>query len=414
MKEKREITISTHNGSKVSTAHNLRIENAIKNQDHIDRNGEFEVWKYEDIKDSYERIFGPYVKEYNDTHYPYEHIKDYYAKVEKNSKLHTCYEMIIGIGNINNGEKGNLPANICKEIMKEFIDTWDKRNPSMELFSCVYHNDEEGVGHVHCSYYPKGKFDKNMKLRASLTRALNDMGFKTVNQGNTAQMQWQKAQNEYLQELCERRNEFDVTVIHPGTAEHYNVKIYKAKQELEQTLDNNKFFEEENKKLEDKNHQLNKQNEILKKGLKKKTEFIVNNNKHISNIKEKQKEREDNLDIREQAIIQKENDINKKIDEGIHNAAKFYQKKIEIINNEHEERVRCLEDEIANVKQESKYKVTELKNIFIEFLQEYNIHDMWNEFLKKKEKKKNKTKIKTYDYDEQQRDDDDDYYTRQL
>ena len=59
-------TISTHNGSAAHRGHNIRDERAIKNQDHIDRSGGFEVWKDEKPKDAYNRLFGQAVKEYND------------------------------------------------------------------------------------------------------------------------------------------------------------------------------------------------------------------------------------------------------------------------------------------------------------------------------------------------------------
>ena len=93
------ITISTHNGSAAHRAHNIRDERAIKNQDHIDRNGEFEIWRDENPKDAYERIFGEALKEYNDKQSRADRkIDDYYNHIKESKQQHPVYEIITQVG----------------------------------------------------------------------------------------------------------------------------------------------------------------------------------------------------------------------------------------------------------------------------------------------------------------------------
>jgi hypothetical protein len=60
------VTISTHNGSAVAVAHNLRLRNVTDKEEHIDPNGVHETWAHEDVKGAYERLFGDAVRKYNE------------------------------------------------------------------------------------------------------------------------------------------------------------------------------------------------------------------------------------------------------------------------------------------------------------------------------------------------------------
>ena len=222
-------TISTHNGSAVRRQHNIRNKKVTSKQLHIDPGGEHEIWKDETIAHAYHRIFDKYVEEYNSRQKRSDRmIKNYLADIRKDAKKHECYEMIIGVY-----KGGDIQTN--KRIMKEFVNGWEKRNPNLEMIGAYYHADEEGEPHVHIDYIPVAHgYKKGMETQTGLVKALNEMGFYTHGSNNTAQMQWEKAENKALEEIC---NYYGVVIEHPQTeAEHLHTEIYKAKKDTEKAI----------------------------------------------------------------------------------------------------------------------------------------------------------------------------------
>ena len=128
------VTISTHNGSAVHQAHNMRAEKVVSKEEHIDPNGKHETWIHESERQAYHRLFDEAVKDYNEKQTRTDRqIKNYFNTVRDDTKKHTSYEMIIGVyGKDENGTP------ICSEeqgkaIMKRFVDEWKERNPNLEL-----------------------------------------------------------------------------------------------------------------------------------------------------------------------------------------------------------------------------------------------------------------------------------------
>lgn len=218
-------TIATHNGSVLSQGHNRRDEKYTSKDGHVEKNGRIEIWKDEDIKEAYSKIFGSAQEEYNKKQKPCRKINDYYSKVKNDKQKHLCYEMIIGIyhePNISDEEK--------KAIMKRFVDTWQKRNPQMELIGAYYHADEKGEPHVHIDYIPVAKQERGMALQNGFKKACIQMGFEN-NKGIhlTPQAQWTREQNKYLERLC---NEKGIKVEHDvEKKEHLSVREYQEVKE---------------------------------------------------------------------------------------------------------------------------------------------------------------------------------------
>lgn len=219
-------TISTHNGSAVRREHNIRDKRVVEKQTHIKPDGVFEVWHDETLSKAYDRIFGKALKEFNAKQTRADRkINSYLAKVQNDSKKHACYEMIIGV-------YGGVDELVGKEVMREFVSTWQKRNPNLELIGAYYHADEEGEPHVHIDYVPVATgYKRGMTIQNGLDKALTQMGYSTKSINDTAQMQWEKRQNEYLETLCSM---YGIEVEHPITKkQHLDTEQYKAEQELQ-------------------------------------------------------------------------------------------------------------------------------------------------------------------------------------
>lgn len=231
------VTISTHNGSTVHQAHNVRAEKTVSKEEHIDPNGTYEIWLHEKERDAYRRLFEDSVKEYNDGQTRADRqIKNYYNNVKADAKKHTSYEMIIGIYSKNENGIYQCSEEQGKAIMKEFVDKWKERNPSLELIGAYYHADEQGEPHVHLDYIPIAHgYSRGMKTQTGLVKALGEIGFEKEGKF-TAQIQWQKRENEALSQLCQKRG---LEVAHPKKEgrEHVTTETYKAIKTLESTIE---------------------------------------------------------------------------------------------------------------------------------------------------------------------------------
>ena len=272
------VTISTHNRSSVARGHNIRKESIVSKEKHIDPNGIYEIWHDEHPRDAYKRIFGKAVEEYNAKQKRADRrIKDYYNAIREDKARKCVYEMIIGVYGKNEDGTSKCPRDIGYAIMKEFVDEWQIRNPNLELIGAYYHADEpDAEPHVHIDYVPKAHgYTNGMSVQNGLVKALGEMGFEKKGKA-TAQILWEKRENEYLESLC---NRYGFVVEHPQVnkgVEHLHTATYKAKTELENTRRSALDI-------------LHKHQEIETDYLHKQSEYDV----LVSSIAKKQKEDED-------------------------------------------------------------------------------------------------------------------------
>ncbi len=270
MEIENEVTISTHNGSQVARQHNLRNPKVIVKEDHIDPNGHFEVWLDEDPKAAYERLFGEAVKTYNAKQTrPERQITDYYKQICEDSKKKPVYELIIGIYGKKADGTPICSKNDGKRILRTFVEDWERRNPNLKLCGLYYHCDESvgvngsQVGHVHIDYIPVGDgFSRGMATQSSLSRALEQQGFQSQGVNNTAQMQWEARENQFLATLCGYAG-YEVVRDKSGR-KHLDTATYKKAKELEIMKDEEAALTQRIADKEKKYAELEDQYETLK------------------------------------------------------------------------------------------------------------------------------------------------------
>lgn len=270
MEIENEVTISTHNGSQVARQHNLRNPKVIAKEDHIDPNGHFEVWLDEDPKAAYERLFGESVKAYNGKQKREDRqITDYYKQICEDSKKKPVYELIIGIYGKKADGTPICSKNDGKRILRAFTEDWERRNPHLKLCGLYYHCDESvgingsQVGHVHIDYIPVGEgFSRGMAVQSSLTKALEQQGFQSQGINNTAQMQWEARENQFLATLCAHAG-FEV-VRGKGGKEHLDTTTYKKVKELQELQEQQAELSQSIAKIEQEYKELQDSFETLK------------------------------------------------------------------------------------------------------------------------------------------------------
>lgn len=117
---KKQITISVHNGTKVSRAHNMRNRKVTDKEPHIDKNGWYAVWHDEPLREAYRRIFGQAQEEFNLKQTRNDRrVVDYLNTVQKSAKQHAVYETIITLGNVDEHPEPHESYEILQQVYGE-------------------------------------------------------------------------------------------------------------------------------------------------------------------------------------------------------------------------------------------------------------------------------------------------------
>ena len=225
-------TISFVKG-KGSLSHNNR-DFVTKNVDR-ERMAWNEYYIQQPLKEAYEQIFGPAVAEYNAKQKRKDrHIKDYLTDIKNSGNNEKqFYEIVVQIGRKEDtgvvDENGELTesAKEARQILDEYVRSFQEHNPNLYLFNAVLHMDE-ATPHLHLDYIPVAHgYKSKMHTRNSLTKALQEMGIEpAVSKTDTETMHWQQREREYLMEMCRERG-LEVEVL-GEKRNNYTIPEYKA------------------------------------------------------------------------------------------------------------------------------------------------------------------------------------------
>lgn len=230
-------TISTHLGKKVRRNHNIRDARCVAKEPHIHQGGIYEIWADKPLQEAYEEIFGDAVAEYNENQKRADRrIGDYLQTVQQDGRRVPCYEMIAGI--YTDPEDKDIPERERRQILREYMDGWERRNPNLRIVGTYYHADEDGQPHIHIDFVPVGEgYKRGMQKQASMDKALKCMGYQNEGRGShgTPVVFWEKAENAELERICQ---EHGISIEHPdrGTGKHLETEIYKLEQEKKTLL----------------------------------------------------------------------------------------------------------------------------------------------------------------------------------
>lgn len=228
------MTITAHLGTAVKQGHNVRDPKWIAKQTHIITGGKYEIWHHENVKDKYHELFDESVQEYNSKQTDSRRqIDDYHKEIKNSKQKNDSYEMIIGVGDITNRPSDE----VGRDIMKEFVDGWEERNPNFVLTGVYYHADEAGAPHTHIDFIPVAYHNsRGMRVQNSKNQALREMGFQNENHryGETESSQWIARERALLEELCVKRG---LKIHHPQAgkgAKHLEKEAYILTQKIKE------------------------------------------------------------------------------------------------------------------------------------------------------------------------------------
>lgn len=139
--------------------------------------------------------------------------ESYLAKIEagqgKKNNPKTFYESVIQIGNKDDAGILSHPemAQRVKEVLTEYAQGFQARNPNLHVFCEVLHMDE-ATPHLHIDWIPVASgYKKGMPLRNSLEKAMNQQGLAAqgrTDKHNNGRAIWQDREKDFLVSLCRK------------------------------------------------------------------------------------------------------------------------------------------------------------------------------------------------------------------
>ena len=242
-------TISAMRG-KGSLTHNRRdfiAENVDSNRTPL--NVEY---RNEDIRAVYHELFDDAVEEYNARQKRKDRkIQNYYEKIKSGRQERLFTEAIVQIGNMKDSNCAMEEAELVKEILTEYMQGFEERNPSLKVFNAVLHMDEQ-TPHLHIDFIPyvTGWKGKGMDTRVSLKQALKGLGFQGGNKHDTELNQWINHEKEVLAEIARQYGiEWEQKGTHEEHLDVYNFKKKERKKEVQELEQEKEYLTAENEEL---------------------------------------------------------------------------------------------------------------------------------------------------------------------
>lgn len=226
---KRTISAMVGKGSVNHNSRKFKAENVDGRRTHLNID-----YCNENIKTVYHELFDEALERYNAKQIRSDRkIKDYYEKIRSSKQEKPFHEIILQVGGKGNMNADTENGELAKQILDEYYQGFQERNPQLRVFSAHLHMDE-ATPHLHIDFVPFTTGSKRgLDTRVSLKQALATQGFKGGSRGDTEWSQWIQSEKEQLAAVMER---YGIEWEHLGTHEkHLSVLDYK-KQEREKEV----------------------------------------------------------------------------------------------------------------------------------------------------------------------------------
>ena len=225
----RTISAMVGKGSVNHNSRKFRAENVDGTRTHLNID-----YCNEPIKKIYHELFDEALKRYNEKQTRADRrIENYYEKIRNSKQEKPFHEIILQVGGKGNMNADTENGELAKQILDEYYQGFQERNPQLRVFSAHLHMDE-ATPHLHIDFVPFTTGSKRgLDTRVSLKQALATQGFKGGSRGDTEWSQWIQSEKEQLAAVMER---YGIEWEHLGTHEkHLSVLDYK-KQEREKEV----------------------------------------------------------------------------------------------------------------------------------------------------------------------------------
>ena len=186
-------------------------------------------YRNEDIRTVYHELFDDALARYNEKQTRKDHvIDDYYEKIRTGKQEKLFEELIIQIGNKDDMSASSESGQLARQMLDEYMQSFQQRNPTLRVFSAHLHMDE-ATPHLHIDFIPFTTGSKRgLETRVSLKKALEALGFAGGTKSHTELNQWIESEKQALASIMARH---DIEWEQKGThEEHLSVLDYKKQE----------------------------------------------------------------------------------------------------------------------------------------------------------------------------------------
>ena len=186
-------------------------------------------YRNEDIRAVYHELFDDALAHYNEKQTRRDRvIDDYYEKIRTGKQEKPFEELIIQIGNKDDMNATSENGQLARQMLDEYMQSFQQRNPTLRVFSAHLHMDE-ATPHLHIDFIPFTTGSKRgLETRVSLKKALEALGFAGGTKSHTELNQWIEAEKQVLASIMARH---DIEWEQKGThEEHLSVLDYKKQE----------------------------------------------------------------------------------------------------------------------------------------------------------------------------------------
>ena len=183
----------------------------------------------EDIRTVYHELFDDALARYNEKQTRKDRtIDDYYEKIRTGKQEKLFEELIIQIGNKDDMSAASENGQLARQMLDEYMQSFQQRNPTLRVFSAHLHMDE-ATPHLHIDFIPFMTGSKRgLETRVSLKKALEALGFAGGTKSHTELNQWIESEKQALASIMARH---DIEWEQKGThEEHLSVLDYKKQE----------------------------------------------------------------------------------------------------------------------------------------------------------------------------------------
>ena len=186
-------------------------------------------YRNEDIRAVYHELFDDALARYNEKQTRRDRvIDDYYEKIRMGKQEKLFEELIIQIGNKDDMNASSENGQLARQMLDEYMQSFQQRNPTLRVFSAHLHMDE-ATPHLHIDFIPFTTGSKRgLETRVSLKKALEALGFAGGTKSHTELNQWIESEKQVLASIMARHAiEWEQKGTHE---EHLSVLDYKKQE----------------------------------------------------------------------------------------------------------------------------------------------------------------------------------------
>lgn len=218
---------------KTNIKHNNRVEKVPSKNIDLDRSHENNYLVQKNLRELYREEFDQVLEKYNSKQKRKDRkIDNYYEHIKASKKVSLQQEMIIQVGDKDDFQSEG-GWKIANEILVEWFQEFQERNPNLKIYNAVIHNDEASP-HLHINFVPvAGGYKRGLEKQVAFDRAIIQQDSK-LNKVRPFD-DWRENEVNLVADLLKKRGIERKLV---GTNQYKDVNDYKVKKDLEKEIYN--------------------------------------------------------------------------------------------------------------------------------------------------------------------------------